>query len=110
MICVSFQHFYESVVVPLQRANPTHHRLDGWRSGGNRAVAGRFLHGGRRWKVHADTHYEPLALAYAALTASPPRDPFVVAATDRGGRLDLVDEIQRQRGTRFRHLYVYADE
>lgn len=110
MVYPSFQRFYEAVVLPLKTTNPEHRRLDGWDSGGNFEVVGRFRYGGRQWRVHADTHYEPLELAYRALTESPPRHPFVIERTKNGERLDLADDLQRSRGTRFRHLYVYSDD
>lgn len=109
MIYPSFEAFYESVIEPLRAANPDHRRLDGQQSGGNYDVVGRLRYQGRRWKIHADTHYEPLDIAYQALTGSPPRDPFVTAPTKTGVRLDLAEDLQRRRGTRYRHLYVYSD-
>ncbi|MBA4158330.1 MAG: hypothetical protein H0X65_12740 [Gemmatimonadetes bacterium] len=109
MIYPSFEAFYESVIQPLRAANPDHGRLDGQLSGGNFDVVGRFRYQGRPWKVHADTHYEPLDIAYRAPTGSPPRDPFLFTPTKTGLRLDLADDLQRRRRTRFRHLYVYSD-
>lgn len=109
LIYSSFETFYESVIQPLRAASLDHRRLDGQPSGGNREVVGRFRHRGRQWKVHADTHYEPLEIAYRALTGSPPRDPFVPMPTKNGLRLDLADDLQRRRGTRHRHLYVYSE-
>lgn len=108
MVYDSFQHFYESVVDPMKRANPDHRRLDGRASGGNFDVAGRFRHAGRVWEVHADTHYEPLDLAYGALTGTPARDPFVIGSVRSGERLDLAADLQARRRTRFRHLYMYS--
>ncbi|HEU0016338.1 MAG TPA: hypothetical protein VFQ45_21845 [Longimicrobium sp.] len=106
----SFQSFYEAEVEPRRRVNPDHRRLDGEPSGGNWDVVGRFRHQGRVWKVHTDTHYEPLALAYHSLTGSPPRDPFVLATTESGDRLDLAADLQQARGTPHRHLYAYSDD
>ncbi len=109
MIYPSFEAFYAAVIQPLRAANPDHRRLDGQLSGGNFDVVGRFRYQGREWKVHADTHYEPLDIAFRALTGSPPRDPFLCAPTKTGLRLDLAVDLQRRRGTRHRHLYVYSD-
>ncbi|HWK89530.1 MAG TPA: hypothetical protein VNP72_06025 [Longimicrobium sp.] len=106
----SFQSFYEAEVAPRQQANPDHRRLDGEVSGGNWDVVGRFRHRGRMWRVHADTHYEPLTLAYRAVTSTPPRDPFVLGTTESGDRLDLAEDLQRTRGTQHRHLYAYSDD
>lgn len=39
-------------------------RLDGQDDVGNSEVAGRFFLAGRQWKVHSDTHFEPLLVAY----------------------------------------------
>lgn len=108
MIHSSFRAFYEAVVQPLRKENPNHRRLDGWESGGNFEIAGRFFYADRVWVVHADTHYDPLELAYRAITGSPPRDPFVMAPRKTGLRLDLADDLQRSRGTRHRHLYIYS--
>jgi hypothetical protein len=59
----TFRDFMDLCVHPQQVSNPEDIRLDGRRSGGNMDVAGTFEHFGKRWKVHADTHYEPLNLA-----------------------------------------------
>jgi hypothetical protein len=77
-----FLSFMRAVVLPLQDVHPDHVRLDGETTGGSRVVAGRFLHNGQVWVVHADTHFEPLAIAYAAAVAG--RDPFVEEDTPRG--------------------------
>jgi len=50
-------------------------RLDGELSGGNRTVVGVFRGDGRDWKVHEDSHYEPLLIAYEAARAGDGRVP-----------------------------------
>jgi len=63
VVHASFSAFMRDAVIPHRQANPAARRLDLAWSGGNRAVFGRFLHHGRRWKVHSDTHFEPLEIA-----------------------------------------------
>jgi hypothetical protein len=106
----SFQEFFEGVVQPMKATHPEDLRLDGRAAGGNWDVAGEFLYAGRTWRVHADSRYEPLTLAYEALTRRSPHDPFVIMKTKTGLRLDLAEDLQRGRGTRHRHLYAYADD
>jgi hypothetical protein len=94
----------EHDILPRQAANPSHIRLDGMLSGGNREVAGQFVHGGKIWRIHADTRYEPLKLAYHALKTKA-SDPFKQSTTKKDGRrLDLKAAIQRPGA---RHLYIY---
>ena len=103
----SFRSFMEAVVLPMRGANPSHRRLDGQVAGGNREVVGIFRYGGRVWKVHADTHYEPLLIAYNALTSGTD-DPFVEESTRRGLCLDLLPELRaRRRDPRRKYLYIY---
>jgi hypothetical protein len=100
----SFLELMDKVILPRQAANPDHVRLDGKLGGGNREEAGRFLHHGKLWKIHADTRYEPLKLAYHALKNNSP-DPFKESSTDEEGkRLDLKPTIQRAGA---RHMYIY---
>ena len=102
----SFVDFMESTVVPARAANPTHRRLDGQSSGGNRAVFGEFRHRGKRWKVHADTHYEPLLVAYNA--AKEGADPFVESSTQSGLSLDLTDDLRAKLSEqRYKYVYIY---
>jgi hypothetical protein len=58
----SYERFVEAVVLPRREQNPEHRRLDGWASGGNFKVAGVFDYDGQTWKVHEDSHYEPLLM------------------------------------------------
>lgn len=102
---LTYAAFVEGVVLPGREANPDHKRLDGWPRGGNREVAGRFMRNGRVWKVHADSHYEPLLLAYELECAD--EEPFRYDRTKNGDSLVLADELQRRRKTRFKHLYIY---
>ena len=80
----SFGDFMTRYVIPLEHANPAFRRLDGERSGGNRTVAGSFDHGGRRWVVHADTHFRPLQIAYNDHLRDPAGDPFKREVTRAG--------------------------
>ncbi len=97
----TFAQWMEAEALPLRDQL----RLDGMTTGGNRSVAGRFRHQGKTWKVHSDSHLEPLLLAYeAALTG---RDPFVVGESRSGQTLALVDDLQQRRKTRHKHLYIY---
>jgi hypothetical protein len=100
----------ELVVLPRKRANPAHRRLDGNSSGGNRQIAGMFRHQGKIWKVHADTHYEPLLLAYDFVVEKKIDDPFLENNTriGLGACLVLQDSIQSLLSKpRFKYLYVY---
>jgi hypothetical protein len=104
----SFASFVEAVVLPGRAENPAHRRLDGQSTGGNFAVAGEFRHRGRSWKVHADTHYEPLLVAYEAAKSG--ADPFVEVPTKRGTSLDLTDELRRELSEpRFKYIYIYEN-
>jgi len=102
----SFAEFVRREVLPRRVVHPDHARLDGRTAGGNWDVAGRFVHDGRVWTVHADSHYEPLLLAFEAAEAG--ENPFVESETNRGKRLDLALHLQARRGTRHRHLYIYV--
>lgn len=106
----SLTSFVEQEVLPARAANPRDRRLDGQIAGGNRAVFGISRHAGRQWKVHADTHYEPLLLAYDALMAGIVDDPFVAEPT-RGGDgtcLVLVDSLrQRMSNPHAKYVYIY---
>jgi len=107
----SFRRFCETVTLPKREANPTYLRLDGLTSGGNRDVAGIFRHAGSRWKVHADTHFEPLMLAYEALRSGELTDPFVVGRTQTAGNrcLELTPELRERQAGRSKYLYIYED-
>jgi hypothetical protein len=103
----SFRGFIEEVALPMRAANPSHRRLDGQVAGGNREVVGRFRHRDRVWKVHADTHYEPLLIAYEAVKTGTD-DPFIEEPTRRGRCLDLLPELRAQRqDPAHKYLYIY---
>jgi Endonuclease NucS C-terminal domain len=105
----TFLALMDAELLPLRGANPTHTRLDGNRTGGNREVAGRFRHQGKVWKIHADTHYEPLKLAYDALKTGG-ADPFVQAPTSHGKCLVLQDAVRRlMTDPRSKHMYIYEE-
>jgi hypothetical protein len=104
----SFRAFMEQLIVPMQASNPHDKRLDGQPSGGNREVVGYFWHDGRRWKVHADTHYRQLLIAYEALKSGQVQDPFVEHPTVRGTSLDLIPALRSRSLEREKHLYIYS--
>lgn len=102
----SFAAFVEAVVLPLRAEHPTYRRLDGWPSGGNWEVAGRFRYADSLWTVHADTHFEPLLLAYEA--ARNGDDPFLVEPTKKGRSLNVQPALRaRMANPRFKYIYVY---
>lgn len=103
----SFREFVEQIILPMQAANPGDARLDGQPSGGNRAVVGTFWHQGRRWKVHADTHYHQLLVAYQALRSGELLDPFVEQATARGKCLEHVPSLRVRTEDKHKHMYIY---
>ena len=84
----TFASFVEGYVLPLREAHPGWRRLDGETTGGNRAVAARFLHQGTTWKVHADTHFDPLLVAYDVIRGG--ADPFEQESTRTGDGSCLV--------------------
>ena len=110
MIYNSFAEFMEKIVIPQKEANPDHKRLDGREKDGNREIAGIFRYNNKMWKVHADTRYEPLLIAYDALQENKKDDLFNEASTNtgKGRNLLLVDKLQQKLSNpRFKHLYIY---
>jgi hypothetical protein len=103
MLFNSFIEWVEAEVLPLQRANPTWYRLDGWAEGGNRAVVARFRHAGRVWQVHGDTHFDPILRAYNAVRLGEYADPFVVGWARTRNCLNLASGLS----TRPKYFYVY---
>lgn len=107
MVFESYAQFVENVVLPRKEANPSHRRLDGSPTGGNWAVAGVFRYEKREWKVHEDSHYEPLLIAYDAWKTGD-KSPFVEEQTKRGTCLNLKPVLQSNTTTpRFKYLYIY---
>jgi hypothetical protein len=105
----SFAAFLEAVVLPLKAEHPTRSRLDGWPSGGNWEVTGRFWYANALWTVHADTHFEPLLLAYEASRRG--QDPFVVEPTKTRRSLNIKASLRaRMANPRFKYIYVYESE
>ena len=104
----SFVEFVEKDVLPRIVANPKFIRLDGQETGGNRAVAGKFMHIGEQWVVHADTHFIPLILAYAV--AKTGADPFTMDKTEsqHGRCLVLRGDLQQLHNSPSKHLYIYS--
>jgi len=107
--CSSFCDFVERLVLPRLLASPAHTRLDGQEGVGNRTVAGRFWFDDEYWKVHSDTHYEPLLLAYWHARAHGEVSTFARTSTASGDRLALNAELTRLRGGRPQHLYIYSE-
>jgi hypothetical protein len=94
--------------MPRRSLNPRHVRLDGKIGRGNRTVAGVFRGRGREWKVHEDSHYEPLLIAYAAVKAGD-QWPFVEEPTKTATALDLKPELRKQLSdARHKYIYIYS--
>jgi hypothetical protein len=93
-------------VLPARALNPAHRRLDGAQSGGNWDIAGVFEHHGKLWTVHADTHFEPLLVAYEASRRG--SNPFVESPTKTRVALDLTDDLRAKLSApRFKYIYIY---
>ena len=104
----NFQSFVAAVVSPRRAANPDHIRLDGMTTGGSREVAGLFRHRGSVWTVHADTHYEPLLIAYQSMENGV--EPFTQESTERGLCLVLSPDLRAKQTTPYKHMYIYSWE
>ena len=90
--------------------NNNHIRLDGQNSGGNMNVAGRFKYKNQIWKVHMDSHYEALLLAFYAWKYKTGERTFVEEKTQKGLlKLSLIKEVNDFRNSRYSYLYIYAD-
>jgi hypothetical protein len=107
LVYSSFSDFMTRYVIPLERADPKSRRLDGEWSGGNRTVAGSFVHDGRRWVVHADTHFRPLRIAYNDVLRDPAGDPFTREVTRAGTCLVLRDDLRRLHDSPHKYVYIY---
>lgn len=105
MVFQTFTEWVVSEVLPLLAEHPDWHRLDGATGGGNRTVVGRFKYAGCVWRVHADTHFEPLLRAHRAITLGQVEDPFVIERTSVGSCLNLVSSLRTQP----KHLYIYRE-
>jgi hypothetical protein len=105
----NFKEYIELFVKPRKSENPDHFRLDGWKSGSNLEIAGVFRHQNKVWKVHGDTRYEPLLLAYDVMTKRL-EDPFIeqITITGKGNTLTLKNDVQQLLSKpRFKYLYIY---
>jgi hypothetical protein len=109
-IYTDFGAMMRQVVIPMHMAEPSHARLDSPRTDGNWDVLCRFQWKARVWKVHMDSHFEPLMLAYYGWQYSLGDDVFVESAIETGVRLDIVDVVAAIRPTRHRYLYLYRDD
>ena len=104
----NFREYAKLFVIPRKKENPDQKRLDGRESGGNREILGVFRHQDKVWKVHGDSRYEPILLAYEAMKKS--QNPFIEKPTNsgKGSSLVLRDEIQLLSSTpKAKHLYIY---
>lgn len=99
----------EASLLPQRAAHPTHIRLDGAKTGGNRELAGGFRHHNQVWKVHADTHYDPLVRAYEAMQKDKSYDPFIEELTPNGTCLVLTEALRRASGSEYKYLYIYQE-
>lgn len=105
----SFEDYVEQFVIPHQNHNPDRIRLDDWETGGNREIYGVFRYRNKYWKVHGDSRFEPLLVAYKAVKDEH-ADPFTEKTTNsgKGNSLILKEEFQsRLSKPRFKHLYIY---
>jgi hypothetical protein len=102
----SFRDWVAAEILPLQRENPSWHRLDGESSGGTRNVVGRFRHVGRVWVVHGDTRFEPVLRAYEAIATGSLQDPFTVQRAKVRDCLDLLPRLKTPKQPKY--FYVYG--
>jgi hypothetical protein len=111
MVYQNYESFIEEYVIPQHVAHPAHIRLDGKTKGSSLEVAGRFKHHGKVWKVHFDTRYEPLLLAFEAVKHGQVQDPFVEKPTkqNQGICLVLQNSIKAKQSTQFKYLFIYLD-
>ena len=107
MIHNSFDDWVISEVLPLQKNNPSWHRLDGRLKGGNRSVVARFRYARRVWKVHGDTRIEPVIRAYKAIVSGIMKDPLIIQRTKTDSRdcLDLAALLKDPDQPKY--FYVY---
>ena len=106
----TFEKFMEREVLPQLLRDPSKKRLDGRDTGGNREVFGIFTHELEDWHVNADSHFEPLILAYYAAKYAPPGVPAFdrVPAEGPAQRLALSKELQNtMRRDRPQYFYAY---
>ena len=105
-----FDSFMQDGVTPKRKQNDI--RLDGKTKGSSRKVFGYFRYNKQTWKVHEDTHYIPLDIAYEDRNSG--EVPFVElpTATGKGLRLALsgkLREVQQERQqSRYEYLYIYS--
>ena len=110
VIFADFGEMMRQAVLPMHLAAPGNVRLDSPRTDGNWDVLCRFRWRDRVWKVHMDSHYEPLLLAYYGWHCVAKDEVFVEAPMKNGVRLDIVDSVIGIRPTQHRYLYLYRDE
>lgn len=108
MVYDDFVSFMKAEILPRKAAQPGATRLDGQTTGGSREIAGRFKYDGHAWVVHADTHYEPLDIAYEANLQG--IRPFVEEPTDKGRSLALAPELRARQASAHKYLYIYRWE
>lgn len=106
-IADSFASFVDEKVRPHLEANPNWKRLDGETTGSNDDVFGSFRYQGAAYRIHSDTHFEPIFVAYQAMQAGD-EEPFVESATKSGARLDLTPDLAAKVTGKSRHMYAYG--
>jgi hypothetical protein len=105
-----FGEMMRAVVIPMHLVAPDHLRLDSPRTDGNWDVLCRFRWRTGVWKVHFDSRYEPLILAYYGWSFGLGEAVFVEVPMDAGVRLDIAPSIAVIRPTSHRYLYLYRDD
>ncbi len=104
-----FAAFMESAAMPKFLNDTSQIRLDGQQSVGNRRVFGKFRHAGSVWKVHDDSHFEPLFLAYYnfKFTSNGRTSTFVKEETDSTSCLELNCTLTALRESSVKQMYIY---
>lgn len=103
----TFRAWVLGAALPLLAGSVDALRLDGRSSGGNREVYGRFRFADRVWRVHGDTHFEPVLTAFWAMQREQGDAALVVRATRGGECLELRHDLAL--GGAPKRFYVYAE-
>lgn len=87
----SFLELMEQVIVPRFEADPNSTRIGSKALGGGpRMPSCYFVYRGRTWRVHGDSAYQPLMIAYKAMKSGALPYPFVEKTKSRGSGLCLL--------------------
>jgi|GEM_PF-1956177 len=109
----SFDEFAIAVQAHSQ-AHPDWFRLDGRKKGGNQNAWAYFRHGGRKWKVDADTRFKPILMAHE-YWSNTKIDPFRLGRTDKRDCLVVIDAVNAElvkssaSYRRYKYLYIFGD-